>query len=117
MRAKISSIGDAPGSIIATIITHHIASISAAYPIVQTAGLMTMSRGMRVISSALTPTPAPNTIHAQDSAMTASRAAITTTWSRRSTVSSADNRAAAIVWPEPRLGSAEFLLVLLIRVD
>jgi hypothetical protein len=30
MRAKIRSIGDAPGSIIATIITHHSASISAA---------------------------------------------------------------------------------------
>src|SRR5512139_3525159 len=54
------------------------------------ARVIIMSRGMRVISMALMPMPAPVTIQSQESAMTRTSATTTTARSRRNTASNTD---------------------------
>src|SRR3984893_936768 len=91
-RANNISIGAAPGSIIAAIMTHHIANITAAYASVHAAGsiIMPVMPGMpdlRVMPTVLMPVPAPITIQIHAIAMTPTRAATRIMRSRRSTAS------------------------------
>src|SRR6516162_1429604 len=90
IRANKSSTGDALGSIMAAIITHHIVNIRPAYPRDHAAGFISMAAtpGIpepRVMAIAVMPVPAPSRIQIQEGAMTVTRAANTTMRSRRST--------------------------------
>jgi hypothetical protein len=115
MRAKSRIIGDALGTIMATIMIHHIKNIRAAYEGVQTAGCIIAECAIRivppmlfredmpllstiisiaedvpgmdmvVISNAVIPMPAPNRIYIQESTMTVTRPLMTTVRSRAKT--------------------------------
>src|SRR5258708_1460216 len=76
-----------------------------------------MSRGMRVISTALISMPAPSAIQSQESPMTMTSAATTTARSRRNTASSTDGAASVIAARRPSLRPAVFLFVLVVGMD
>src|SRR2546422_183527 len=115
MRAKTRIIGEALGTIMATIMIHHIKNMRAAYEGVQTAGCIIAECAIRivspilfredmlllspvisiaedvpgmdmvVISNAVIPMPAPNRMYIQESPMTVTRPVMTTVRSRAKT--------------------------------